>query len=336
MVTGDGSVEWQSCGGPECYNSEVVVPPDPVAVEFSAKDAVTGDLLDGFTYTVYAQYPTDFEDCNGAECGVEIASGSSVSVPASSDYLVVVSGVNTYYTKYYEISVETDATMDVGPISMVEVMIAGQKRVVLSWGHFSDLNMQVVNADNRGESVTYNEKGDMIDMAGGWVMLDADDGGPGVETIQFQGVNNGEVEVWVHHYSSAFSVGQTSAYPASVDVYCDTCTYDEQTGQVGYVTTVVQDYTMLTSDPVYWLVGTFSGSGSDVTWTTCTGTCYFSSAGYTQTAGSLMGGRRRRSKAVAATPRANPAQKKKEKTVVKKAAPARKTRRRIFPQSKPV
>jgi uncharacterized protein YfaP (DUF2135 family) len=320
VAAGSGRVaEWQSCKGTTCYKSDVVVPPAPIAVSFSATKAVNADeAVTGVTYKVFAEYPVMFENCcNGTTaclaCGAFVGQGSSVSVAPDGNYLVVAT-LTGYYTTYMEISVATSATFRT--VSMVEQMAAGQNRVVLRWGHTADLDLWALNAANRVQKSFYLNVGFAQDWGFGTITLDADVlSGPGVETTQFQSLTNGNVEIWIDRVDNKWSSSMTSAFPASVDVYCHSCTYNGR-NYAGYVTTVTQNYLDVSGTNSnkyrYWLVGLFKSTGSQVEWITCSKgtTCYVDEG--TQNPSTLTGAsialatRRRQSDEFAAEPAAHP------------------------------
>jgi hypothetical protein len=78
-------------------------------------------------------------------------------------------------------------------------------------------------------------------FAGGTITLDVDiTKGPGVETTEFRSVNSGTMEVWVNHYSQAFTSTQVVNYPATVYVYCYVCLDDDSQQKEGNVRSVTQ------------------------------------------------------------------------------------------------
>ena len=316
FVITSGQAEWQSCAGPTCYNSEVVVPPPPITVSFSGSDVLTGQTVtDSVTYKVFAEYPLDFEGCcdDGApcaSCGALVGEGSAVDVPPDGDYLVVAQS-SAFYDTYYEMSVATYDTSRSVP--MVTRMIQGQNRVVLRWGHTNDLDLWALNADNRAQKSYYPNKEIAQNWGFGDITLDKDVySGPGVETTQFQDLTSGNVEIWVDKYGSTYTSSQTNAFPATVDVYCHSCTYNGNS-YAGYVTTVTQNYLDVSfSDSGvwrYWLVGMFKSTNGNVEWITCTyGTDCYSNSPQSSAPVSLDGSRRRLS-SVSAKATADPPKK---------------------------
>jgi len=316
VAAGSGRVaEWQSCKGPTCFRSDVVVPPAPIAVSFSSTDARNGNAMSGVTYKVFAEYPVIFEKCcNGTTaclaCGAFVGQGPSVSVTPDGNYLVVAT-LTGYYTTYMEISVATSATSRT--VTMVQQMAVGQNRVVLRWGHTADLDLWAVNAANRGQTSYYPNKGVAQNWGFGQITLDSDvTSGPGIETTQFQSLTNGNVEVWIDYFGQKWTSSLTSSFPASVDVYCYACLYNGRT-YAGYVTTVVQNYLDVSGTNSakyrYWLVGLFKSTGAQVEWITCTkGTaCYVVDDPSTLTGASIaLATRRRQSDEIAAEPAALP------------------------------
>ena len=316
VAAGSGRVaEWQSCKGPTCYKSDVVVPPAPIVVSFSATKAANAQALTGVTYKVFAQYPVMFEKCCHdtlacLACGAFVGQGSTVSVAPDDNYLLVAT-LTGYYTAYMEISVATSATSRT--VSMVEQMVQGQNRVVLRWGHTADLDLWAVNAANRILRSYYANLGTSQNWGFGTITLDKDvQNGPGIETTQFQTLTNGNVEVWIDKYSSTWTSSMTSAFPASVDVYCHSCTYNGQ-NYAGYVTTITQNYLDVSGTDSgkysYWLVGLFKSTGSQVEWITCTKgtTCYVAASPNTLTGASIaLATRRWQSDDIAAEHAADP------------------------------
>ena len=47
-----------------------------VQLSLRSKDVVSGALLSGLTYAVYADYTDVYMDCTGTSCGTEVSAGS--------------------------------------------------------------------------------------------------------------------------------------------------------------------------------------------------------------------------------------------------------------------
>jgi hypothetical protein len=199
---------------------------------------------------------------------------------------------------------------------MVEQMAADQNRVVLRWGLTADLDLWSLNAANRGERSFHGNLGTAQNWGFGAITLDEEvQSGPGVETTQFQSLTNGNVEIWIDKVDSKWTSSMTSAFPASVDVYCHLCTYNGR-NYAGYVTTITQNYLDVSgindNKYRYWLVGLFKSTGSQVEWITCTKgtTCYVGEGTQNPTmltgASIALATRRRQSDEITAEPAAHP------------------------------
>ena len=161
--------------------------------------------------------------------------------------------------------------------SLVEEMAPGQDRVVLHWAHSDDLDLWAYDADDLSKKVGWSRSSSSF--AGGTMSLDVDNGSGlyGPETTQFQSLSGANVMVWIHHYSGKFTYNQVQGYPASVDIFCHTCTDDSGDTKYGYVTTVTQNAADVPASPTvsWWKVGTFeAASDGSVQWVTCSEGCY--------------------------------------------------------------
>ena len=281
------SVQWKTCQL-GCYKEGPAGPAPPVTLTFDVEDAVIGGEVSGqTTINTYASYPDDFESCiapadgREPECGTLVGSGSSIEVTSDVHYLIVASN-SLFYTATYELYAGSGgASVTIG---MVPKMAVGQNRVVLRWGHVGDLDLWVWEADNKDNSVGWYRPTRSI--AGGSVTLDRDnwDGRLGPETTQFNNLRE-NVEVWIDYYGTytTYTRDILRESPASVDIYCHTCTYNNKQ-KAGYVTTVTQD-AMDVEGGLYswWKVGTYiveevidpnNSATYSVTWQTCVEDCY--------------------------------------------------------------
>jgi streptogramin lyase len=161
----------------------------------------------------------------------------------------------------------------------VQEMVPDQDRVVLSWRHSQDLDLWVCDKSDLTECVGYTRK--TAGFAGGTITLDVDiTKGPGVETSEFRSVNSGTLEVWVNHFSQAFTSSQVLNYPATVYVYCYVCLDDDNEQKAGYVRSVTQNSDDVPDVPSggkkWWKVGEFTWPSGSVRakWTTCVTDCY--------------------------------------------------------------
>jgi len=141
----------------------------------------------------------------------------------------------------------------------VQEMVPDQDRVLLSWRHSQDLDLWVCDKSDLIECVGYTRT--TASFAGGTITLDVDiTEGPGVETTEFRSVNSGTIEVWVEHYSQAFTSIQVLNYPATVYVYCYVCLDDDNQQKAGYVRSVTQDSDDVPDAPSTVVILTCGGS----------------------------------------------------------------------------
>jgi hypothetical protein len=168
---------------------------------------------------------------------------------------------------------------------MVPKMELGQNRVVLRWAHNGNLDLWVYEADNKDNNVGW--KTPFRFNAGSSVTLDRQnsDGTLGPETTQFNNLKE-NVEVWIDYFGTYTTYTQEILHesPASVDIYCHTCTYNNKQ-KAGYVTTVTQDAIDVEGGLYsWWKVGTYivekvidpqdNSATYSVTWQTCVQNCY--------------------------------------------------------------
>jgi len=259
-VSAGGSVTWETCKGQSCYTIAPAGLAPLVTVSFSSEDAAdTSNSVSGVTYTVYKDYPEAYQNCTS--CGTHVAQGASVNMQGDEFYLVKAE-LSGYYTVYYEMYAGLSSSTE--SIKMVKTMAVGQNRVLLRWGHTADLDLWVVNGDDRNQISYWSNLGDSIAMGSGSVTLDKNVlSGPGIETTQFNDLDGGQIEVWVDYYGGRHVESRATEFPASVDVYCDSCVYNTATYK-GYVTTVTQNPSNLASGGRrYWNVGHFAASTAE-------------------------------------------------------------------------
>ena len=254
---------------------------NPARVSFVAQNIVTGALISGVSYKIYAFNDQDYVGCGGSDCGVLIATSTeaSVTVPADNQYLIAAD-VSGYYTRHLiQFIGHGGASFS---LDMVETLSVNQDRVVLHWDHSQDLDLWVFDqADKANNNVGWSVPGRTGSFAGGTITLDVDNwsGLDGPETVRFESLSSGTVEVWVHHYDDKFTETQVLYTPASVDIYCFHCLDDNDNVRQGHVTTSVQSEADVTSQSYsWWKVGQFEALGSSdrLKWVPCTANCYMS------------------------------------------------------------
>jgi cysteine-rich repeat protein len=270
---------WVRAKWTTCENNCYWVGP-PGIFTFLAKNMVSGAAISGVTYEIYSGYPDAFAGCKQtSSCGSLVVSTSDAEaiVSAGKHYLIVAS-VAGYYTGYFTVYLGADGeSLELG---LVARMLADQDRVVLSWGHTQDLDLWVYDKSDMTKSVGWDTNGEppSASFAGGTITLDVDvQEGPGVETTQFRSVKSGTIEVWVNHYTAAFTSTQLLDYPATVDVYCHQCLDDSNQQKTGYVKSVTQNAAGVPGGGRnWWKVGEFTwpSGPARAKWTTCVTDCY--------------------------------------------------------------
>jgi len=203
-----------------------------------------------------------------------------VVLPSDSLYLVLTETAG-FLPNLREVYVGMRAASAVS--GMLPVLLTGQNRIVLRWGHTGDLDVWAVDVADPNNRVGWTLRS--ASFGSGDISLDRDVRvGPGSETLQLAGLRARSVEIWVNHYGGASDVARVAEFPASVDVYCQDCSFQPAGGALvqrsGYVTTLTQVAADITT-PTYrwWKVGTFTADAAGtVLWERCGGTCYSDSS----------------------------------------------------------
>ena len=277
-----GQIRWTTCKDNCFWDASEALLPCWGDLTFSVVDLVAGsDLTPRVSFKLYQNYTENYEGCSGRGCGSLMYSGrgGQQTVQADTWYLMVLDAAD-YYRAYFTLYVPEAGVST--SFRVVRRMSSNQERVVLSWTGEADLDLWSYTPDWKtyvGWELDF-PRADLL--AGGTVRLDVDSpsGLDGPETMSFQNLNKGEVEVWVNHYSGVFTQLDAEENPAIVQVYCHWCVVNSEDPSEGRVLTVIQD----ADDPsiegtTWWLVGKFfapspSKDNERVEWQTCTSGCY--------------------------------------------------------------
>ena len=146
---------------------------------------------------------------NHTGCGRLVAAktGSEIRFPKDQNLLIVVTqnGYMPAYFPHYMAENHGDKVLHILPsLSFL------QDRVVLRWQHMHDLDLWVFDGSNKALRVGWEPT--TAEFAGGTMRLDLDsyNGLDGPETIQFQSLASGVIEIWVHYYNFQFTKTQTA------------------------------------------------------------------------------------------------------------------------------
>jgi hypothetical protein len=128
-----------------------------VGVAFVAADTATGAEVTGVSYSIYQDYPDDYEGCT-PNCGTLVHSTTGTAVTLDGDfwYLVHAHVASGYYDSYWEQKWHIDATES---IDTVREMAVGQNRLVLTWRHSADLDLTVVDGGDVSVKSNYENAG---------------------------------------------------------------------------------------------------------------------------------------------------------------------------------
>ncbi len=286
VTAADGSVRWEPCPS-YCFG------PSPVSTVMLSLTSINLPLsqpLPGpISYTVYHAY-SDVDACvasagQAPSCGTTVGACSvahgdleacQVVLPSDSLYLLRTESAG-FLPNLREVYVGMRATSAVS--GMLPVLQTGQNRVVLRWGHTGDMDLWAVDVADPANRVGWTRRSATFGQ--GEISLDRDvREGPGSETLQLAGLRDRAVEIWVNFYGGASDVARVAEFPASVDVYCQDCSFQPAGGALlqrsGYVATLTQEAADIAT-PTYrwWKVGQFvADAGGAILWERCGGACY--------------------------------------------------------------